>query len=63
MCHYDPGRTFDIQMARVYVWRKILEVTDLRVIASGLSRGAPREEIEDKMIRVDGITPGRAVAA
>jgi V/A-type H+-transporting ATPase subunit C len=63
MCHYDPGRTFDIQMARVYVWRKILEVTDLRVIASGLSRGAPREEVEDKMIRVDGITPGRAVAA
>ena len=63
MCRYEPGRTFDIQLARVYIWRKILEVTNLRVIASGLSRGVPREEIEGKMILVEGVTPGRAAAA
>jgi V/A-type H+-transporting ATPase subunit C len=63
MCRYDPGRTFDIHMASVYVWRKYVEMTDLRVIASGLWRRVPREEIEQKMIWVKGVTPDRAAAA
>jgi len=63
MCRYDPGRTFDIHMASAYVWRKYTEMIDLRVIASGLWRGASREDIEEKMIWVKGLTPERAVAA
>jgi V/A-type H+-transporting ATPase subunit C len=63
MCRYDPGRTFDIHLASVYIWRKIVEMTDLRVIASGLWRRVPREEIERKMIWVEGVTPERAVPA
>jgi V/A-type H+-transporting ATPase subunit C len=62
-CHYDPGRIFDIYLALVYIWRKNVEMTNLRVIASGLWRGISREEIERKMIWIEGVTPERAVAA
>lgn len=62
-CRYDPGRTFDIHLASVYSWRKNVEMTNLRVIASGLARRVPREEIERKMIAIAGVTPERAVAA
>jgi V/A-type H+-transporting ATPase subunit C len=62
-CRLDPGRTFDIHLASVFIWRKNVEMTNLRVVASGLWRRAPREEIERKMIWIEGVTPERAVAA
>jgi V/A-type H+-transporting ATPase subunit C len=61
-CKLDAGRDFDIHLASVFIWRKNVEMTNLRVIASGLWRRAPREEIERKMIWVPRVTPERAVA-
>jgi len=52
-CQLDVGRFFDIHLALVYIWRKTVEMTNLRVIASGLWRKAPREEIERKLIRIE----------
>lgn len=61
-CRLDIGRIFDIHLALVYIWRKTVEMTNLRVIASGLWRRASREEIERKMIWIEGLTPEGSVA-
>jgi len=58
-CQFDPERLFDIHMAAVFIWRTNVEVTNLRVIASGLWRRAPLEEIEKKLIWVEGMMPER----
>lgn len=52
-CRLDIGRIFDIHLALVFIWRKTVEMTNLRVIASGLWRRAPREEIERKLIHLE----------
>lgn len=53
LCHLDLGRLFDIQMALGYIWRKSAEITNLRVIASGLVRQAPRAQIEENLIPLE----------
>ncbi len=58
-CQFDPGRLFDIHMASVYIWRKNVEVTNLRVIASGLWRKAAWEEVEKRLIWIEGMLPER----
>jgi len=58
-CQFDPERLFDIHMAAVFIWRTNVEVTNLRVIASGLWRRAPLEEIEKRLIWVEGMMPER----
>ncbi len=52
-CRLDVGRSFDIHLALVYIWRKTVEMTNLRVIASGLWHKAPREEVERKLIHLE----------
>ena len=52
-CRLDAGRIFDIHLALVFIWRKTVEMTNLRVIASGLWRGAPRQEIERRLIHLE----------
>jgi len=49
-CRIDHSHPFDIHLAHAFIWRKFVEIVNLRVIASGLSRKAPREEIEARMI-------------
>ncbi len=61
-CRIDPGRFFDIQPVAAYIWRVNVEVTNLRVIASGIERGASRQAIEDQLIWVPGVMPERAAA-
>lgn len=63
VCHFEAGRMFDIDMAATLIGRINVEATNLRVIASGLWRGAPREEIERRLIWIEGITPKRAEVA
>ena len=58
-CKLDPGRLFDIHLASVYIWRVNVEATNLRVIASGLWRHAPWEEVETRLIWVEGMMPER----
>jgi V/A-type H+-transporting ATPase subunit C len=53
LCRLDLGRLFDIQMALSYIWRKSAEMTNLRVIASGLARHAPRAQIEENLIPLE----------
>jgi V/A-type H+-transporting ATPase subunit C len=53
LCHLDVGRLFDMQMAISYIWRKSAETTNLRVIASGLVRHAPRAQIEENLIPLE----------
>lgn len=53
LCRLDLKRLFDIQMALAYIWRKIAEMTNIRVIASGLTRHAPREQIEQNLIPLE----------
>ncbi|MCX8103785.1 MAG: V-type ATPase subunit [Candidatus Bipolaricaulota bacterium] len=53
LCHLDLGRLFDIQMALSYIWRKSAEMTNLRVIASGVLRHAPRAQIEENLIPLE----------
>lgn len=58
-CRFDPGRFFDIQPVAAFIWRVNVEVTNLRVIASGLERGAPRAAVEAQLIWVPGVMPAR----
>lgn len=53
LCRLELGRFFDIQMALSYIWRKSAEMTNLRVIASGLARHAPRAQIEENLIPLE----------
>jgi V/A-type H+-transporting ATPase subunit C len=53
LCRLDLGRFFDIQMTLSYIWRKSAEMTNLRVIASGLARHAPRAQIEENLIPLE----------
>lgn len=53
MCRLDLGQLFDIHMALSYIWRKSAEMTNLRVIASGLARHAPRAQIEKNLIPLE----------
>lgn len=62
-CQFDPGRFFDIHLATVFIWRLNVEVTNLRVIASGLWRGAARAVVAEQLIWVPGVMPERTVAA
>jgi V/A-type H+-transporting ATPase subunit C len=62
-CKFDPGRVFDIHLAAAFIWRLSVEAINLRVIASGISRGAPREIIEDQLIWVEGMMPERTTTA
>ncbi len=49
----DKQEFSNIRMAVAYLWRKIAEMTNLRVIASGLERRAPREQIEENLIPLE----------
>lgn len=53
LCRLDIRRLFDIQMALAYIWRKNVEIINLRVIASGLARHAPSAQIKEKLILVE----------
>lgn len=53
LCRWDLGRFFDIHMSIAYIWRKTAEMTNLRVIASGLARHAAREQIEHNLISLE----------
>lgn len=53
-CRIEAGHPFDIRLPHAYLWRKYVELTNLRVIASGLERGVPRAEIEGRLIPLDG---------
>jgi V/A-type H+-transporting ATPase subunit C len=53
LCRLDKGRLFDIHMALSYIWRKSAEMTNLRVIASGLARQASRAQIDENLIPVE----------
>jgi len=56
-CRFDPGRLFDIHLSAVFIWRLNVEVTNLRVIASGLWRGASRRAVQERLIWVEGMMP------
>ena len=58
-CAFDKGDIFDIRMASAYIWRKTAEMTNIRVIASGLWRQAPREEVMKRLIWIKGMMPER----
>jgi V/A-type H+-transporting ATPase subunit C len=58
-CRFDPGKLFDIHLAAVFIWRLNVEVTNLRVIASGLWRSASRRAVEERLIWVEGMMPER----
>jgi V/A-type H+-transporting ATPase subunit C len=53
LCRLDLTRLFDIQMTLAYIWRKTAEMTNIRVIASGLTRHAQREQIEQNLIPLE----------
>lgn len=53
LCRLDLRQLFDIRMALSYIWRKSAEMTNLRVIASGLMRHAPRAQIEENLIPLE----------
>nr|BAL57683.1 V-type H+-transporting ATPase subunit C [uncultured Acetothermia bacterium]BAL59367.1 V-type H+-transporting ATPase subunit C [Candidatus Acetothermum autotrophicum] len=53
LCRLDLGQLFDIRMALSYIWRKSAEMTNLRVIASGLARRVPRPQIEANLIPLE----------
>lgn len=53
LCRLELGRLFDIRMTLSYIWRKSAEMTNLRVIASGLLRHAPRAQIEENLIPLE----------
>jgi vacuolar-type H+-ATPase subunit C/Vma6 len=40
-------------MAISYIWRKSAEITNIRVIASGLTRRASRAQIEEHLIPLE----------
>lgn len=52
-CYINKQELFDIKMSVAYIWRKIAEMTNLRVIASGLSRGVSRAQIEANLIPLE----------
>jgi len=53
LCRLELGQLFDIRMAISYIWRKSAEITNIRVIASGLARRASRAQIEEHLIPVE----------
>lgn len=53
LCRLDLAQLFDIRMSVSYIWRKSAEITNLRVIASGLLRHAPRAQIEENLIPLE----------
>jgi V/A-type H+-transporting ATPase subunit C len=53
LCRLERGRFFDIHMAISYIWRKSAEITNIRVIASGLTRRASRAQIEEHLIPLE----------
>ncbi len=53
LCRLELGRFFDIRMAISYIWRKNAEITNIRVIASGLARRASRAQIEEHLIPLE----------
>ncbi|MCS7198205.1 MAG: V-type ATPase subunit [Candidatus Bipolaricaulota bacterium] len=53
LCRLELGRLFDIQLALSYIWRKSAEMTNLRVIASGLLRHTSRAHIEENLIPLE----------
>jgi V/A-type H+-transporting ATPase subunit C len=56
-CTFDPGNSFDIHMTSSYIWRKNVEATNLRVIASGIWRHASQEDVISRLIWIDGMMP------
>jgi V/A-type H+-transporting ATPase subunit C len=62
-CSFDGNDIFDIGMSSAYIWRKIAEMTNVRVIASGLWRQAPQNEIMSRLIWVKGLMPEREAVA
>lgn len=59
-CRFNLARPFNIGLAAAYIWRVNVEVTNLRVIASGIWRRALREAIEGQLIWIKGMMPERA---
>ncbi|MFN4218730.1 MAG: V-type ATPase subunit [Candidatus Bipolaricaulia bacterium] len=53
LCRLELARLFDIRMSLSYIWRKSAEITNLRVIASGLMRQVPRAQIEENLIPLE----------
>ncbi len=56
-CNFDSGSGFDIAMSSAFIWRMNVEVTNVRVIASGIWRRAPQDDVMTRLIWVEGMMP------